>query len=71
MWKFAHYDQGHVHTNPDIFETKYLLSALLLADFGIRIHWFRVGERKRWHEFAEWQLWHDLRNDIIMQNVIP
>ena len=31
MWKFAHYDQGHVHTNPDIFETKYLLSALVLA----------------------------------------
>ena len=31
MWKFAHYDQGHVHTNPDIFETKHLLSVLVLA----------------------------------------
>ena len=24
--------------------------------FGVWIHWFRVGEGKRWHELAEWHV---------------
>ena len=37
--------------------------------FGVRIHWFRVGEGKRRMSVRN-GMRHGLRNDIITQNVI-